>query len=70
MKDNGLLERNHLTGTEGDAINVILCAADHNLRLLVRWLRLLFVLILARFLARLPRNRSIAPDATVTITAA
>ena len=46
MKDDGLLERNHLAGTDGDAINVILCAAGHNMRLLARWLRVLLSLIL------------------------
>lgn len=39
LKDDGLLERNHLAGAQGDAINAILCAAGHNLRLLARWLR-------------------------------
>lgn len=38
MKESGLLERNHLAGAEGDAINAVLCAAGHNLRLLVAWL--------------------------------
>jgi IS5 family transposase len=32
-KSDGLLERNHLAGTTGDAINAILVAAGHNLRL-------------------------------------
>lgn len=32
---------NHLTVPEGDAINAILCAAGHNMRLLARWIRLL-----------------------------
>jgi IS5 family transposase len=50
MKDDGHLERNHLKGPEGDAINAILTAAGHNLRLLARWLRLLFVLFLAAFI--------------------
>jgi hypothetical protein len=27
MKNDGLLHRNYLKGTEGDAINVILCGA-------------------------------------------
>ena len=36
MKDDGLLERNHLAGADGDAINAILCAAGHNMRLLAR----------------------------------
>lgn len=37
-KSEGLLERNHLAGASGDAINAILVAAGHNLRLLVAWL--------------------------------
>ena len=36
-KVDGLLERNHLKGAEGDAINAILVAAGHNLRLLLAW---------------------------------
>ena len=39
LKGDGHLERNHLRGPDGDAINAILCAAGHNLRLLARWLR-------------------------------
>ena len=50
MKDDGHLERNHLKGPEGDAINAVLTAAGHNLRLLEKWLRLLFVLFLAAFI--------------------
>lgn len=45
-KHDGLLERNHLKGQEGDAINAILCAAGHNMRLLVRWLRLILSFLL------------------------
>jgi IS5 family transposase len=41
MKSDGLLQRNHLKGREGDAINVILCAAGQNLRLILRYLRIL-----------------------------
>ena len=57
MKDDGLLERNHLAGAEGDAINVILCAAGHNMRLLARWLRVLLALILATILSLRPRSQ-------------
>ena len=39
LKSDGHLERNRLAGAEGDAINAILTAAGHNLRLLARWLR-------------------------------
>lgn len=37
LKSDGLLERNHLKGPEGDATNAILAAAGHNLRLLIAW---------------------------------
>ena len=42
LKAGGLLERNRLAGSEGDAVNAILCAAGHNLRLLARWIRAFF----------------------------
>jgi IS5 family transposase len=38
MKSDGHLGRNFLLGTEGDAANVILAAAGHNLRLLRAWI--------------------------------
>jgi len=47
LKEDGHLERNHLAGPDGDAINAILSAAGHNLRLLVRWLRDYLPLIFA-----------------------
>ena len=54
-KSDGLLERNHLAGASGDAINAILVAAGHNLRLLVAWLTaLLRALIMALFPAMQP----------------
>jgi IS5 family transposase len=46
-KSDGLLERNHLAGADGDAINAILTAAGHNVRLLLRWLRDLLLLLLS-----------------------
>jgi hypothetical protein len=46
LKSDGLLERNRLAGTRGDAINAILAAAGHNLRLILAWLRRFCVLIL------------------------
>jgi IS5 family transposase len=45
MKNDGLLHRNYLKGTEGDAINVILCGAGQNLRLILRYLRILWLKI-------------------------
>ncbi len=37
-KDDVLPERNQLAGAAGDAANVVLCAASHNVHLLDRWL--------------------------------
>ena len=45
MKSDGLLGRNFLLGTQGDAANVILAAAGHNLRLLRAWLAWLFAFV-------------------------
>jgi IS5 family transposase len=49
-KSDGLLERNHLAGATGDAINAILVAAGHNLRLLVAWLNALLRVLLTAWL--------------------
>ena len=40
MKEDGRLGRNHLLGIAGDAMNALLVAAGHNLRLILNWLRL------------------------------
>jgi len=40
LKSDGLLDRNYLKGTEGDQMNVMLCCAGHNLRLVLRQLRI------------------------------
>ena len=47
LKSDGLVERNRLLGAHGDAINAILAAVGHNLRLLVAWLRALCALLWA-----------------------
>ena len=49
-KSDGLLERNHLAGATGDAINAILVAAGHNLGLLVAWLTALLRAMLAAWI--------------------
>lgn len=49
-KADGLLERNHLRGAEGDAINAILVAAGHNLRLLIAWFAAVLRAILTAWL--------------------
>ena len=47
LKSDGLLGRNFLLGTEGDATNVILAAAGHNLRLLRAWIAWLLACLLS-----------------------
>ena len=43
QKNDGRLDRNYLKGATGDAMNALLVGAGHNLRLILRQLRLLFV---------------------------
>jgi transposase, IS5 family len=45
MKSEGKLRRNYLKGIIGDALNALLCAIGHNMRLIWRTIRSLFVLI-------------------------
>jgi IS5 family transposase len=40
LKNDGLLRRNYLKGTLGDAMHAILCGAGHNIRLILRRLRI------------------------------
>ena len=51
LKANGLLGRNHLKGTEGDQVNVLLSCAGHNLRLILNRLRLFCLQTAAHLLA-------------------
>ena len=46
MKSDGHLGRNFLLAREGDAANLILAAAGHNLRLLRAWLAWLLACLL------------------------
>jgi IS5 family transposase len=50
LKNDGLLGRNYLRGTRGDALNAILAGAGHNLRLILRKLRLSWLQILPMLL--------------------
>lgn len=47
MKTDGLLARNWLEGSEGDAIRAVLCGAGHNLRLILAHLRVLLLALIA-----------------------
>lgn len=55
-KSDGLLERNHLAGATGDAINAILVAAGHNLRLLVAWPTALLRALITALLPTMPSS--------------
>jgi IS5 family transposase len=57
-KSDGLLERNHLAGATGDAINAILVGAGHNVRLLLAWLRRLLFFFLALIVSLLSTPRT------------
>ena len=56
MKADGKLERHWLKGANDDAINVVLVAAGHNIRLLLAWLKRLCALIRAAILAASQRT--------------
>jgi IS5 family transposase len=60
MKADGKLGRNWLKGALGDAINAVLCGAGHNLRMILRKLRLFYALVLAALLDRVVASSSIA----------
>lgn len=47
MKTEGRLGRNWLHGAEGDAIHALLCGAGHNLRMILRAIRLFCAFIIA-----------------------
>jgi transposase, IS5 family len=66
MKSDGHLGRNFLLGAEGDAANLVLAAAGHNLRLLRAWLARLLAFLLSLLVtphqtgaARQPRTVSV-----------
>jgi IS5 family transposase len=52
MKSDGKLDRNWLKGALGDAIHAVLCGAGHNLRMILRKLRLFYALIRVALLNR------------------
>ena len=57
LKNDGLMRRNYLKGELGDALNAILCGAGHNIRLILRQLRI-FLPNFWRGLCRLGLNPS------------
>ncbi|CAD6560401.1 IS5 family transposase ISButh4 [Paraburkholderia kirstenboschensis] len=60
MKADGKLDQNWLKGALGDAMHAVLCGAGHNLRMILRKLRLFYALVLIALL-----NRTVATISTV-----
>jgi transposase, IS5 family len=61
MKADGLLGRNFLLGTEGDAANAVFAAAGHNMRLLRAWLAWLLAFLLGLLAAPQPSHATASP---------
>jgi IS5 family transposase len=51
MKADGKLDRNWLNGALGDAMHAVLCGAGHDMRMILRKLRLFYALILLALLS-------------------
>jgi IS5 family transposase len=51
LKAEHRMGRNYLAHAEGDAINAILAAAGYNFRLILKWIRLLWLHILIAVLS-------------------
>lgn len=56
MKSDGLLGRNYLKGAIGDKINALLCGAGHDLRIILRKLKLLWLKIFWVLYRNLDKN--------------
>ncbi len=65
MKADGLLGRDLLLGTEGDATNAILAAAGRNMRLLRAWLARLLALLPGLLAASQPSRTDAPPRPAV-----
>ena len=67
LKSDGRLARNFLKGIEGDAMNALLCGAGHNMRKILRKLRLFYAsygITMQQFFALLLPLPMPAPNAT------
>lgn len=62
MKNEGKLRRNWLKGSFGDALNAVLCGAGHNLRMILRAIRLFYVWMLCFEMAGTGRRPSSLPE--------
>ena len=62
MKNEGKLRRNWLKGSLGDALNAVLCGAGHNLRMILRAIRLFYVWMWCLSIASPRQQQSPYPD--------
>lgn len=62
MKNDGKLRRNWLKGSLGDALNAVLCGAGHNLRMILRAIRLFYVWMLRFSIADNNRRQLPLPE--------
>lgn len=67
LKSDGRLARNFLKGVEGDAMNALLCGAGHNMRKILRKLRLFYALF--GFTLRLLLVRLLLPSSNASTPA-
>ncbi|MBB3262039.1 IS5 family transposase [Paraburkholderia bannensis] len=58
MKTDGKLDRNWLKGALGDAMHAVLCGAGHNLRIILRKLRLFYAFVLIALFIPVDRRAS------------
>ena len=56
MKSDGRLSRNYLKGADGDAINALMCAVGHNLRKILKKLRLFYAFFYTLLVSALKLN--------------
>lgn len=61
LKSDHRMNRNHLAGRHGDAANAILAAVGYNFRLILRWLALLWALIVAAITQGQNRSKNLQP---------
>ena len=69
MKNDGRLRRNWLKGSLGDALHAVLCGAGHNLRMILRALRLCFAFLLAKLSAQWSLNKPINQNSLLPFAA-
>jgi IS5 family transposase len=62
MKNEGKLRRNWLKGSLGDALNAVLCGAGHNLRMILRAIRLFYAWMPCFSIADNNRRQSPLPE--------